>query len=58
MLLEDYRRYLASERGLANSTVTAYLSTAELFLCQREQPDGLRLQELSAREVRGFVVEQ
>jgi site-specific recombinase XerD len=58
MLLEDYRRYLASERGLANSTVTAYLSTAELFLCQREQPDGLRLQELSAREVSGFVVEQ
>ncbi len=57
-LVEDYRRWLVSERGLADATVAAYLRTAELFLCRREQRGGLHLEGLTAGEVRGFVVEQ
>jgi integrase/recombinase XerD len=59
LLAEDYRRYLVSEQGLARDTVRAYLGTARLFLCQREaQPGGLDLENLTAGQVTGFVVEQ
>lgn len=50
LLVEDYRRYLVSEQGLAESTVCAYLGTARLFLCQRAaQPGGLALDDLDWR---------
>jgi integrase/recombinase XerD len=59
LLVEDYRRYLVSEQGLAQSTVRAYLGTARLFLVQREaQPGGLDLENLTAGQVTGFVIEQ
>jgi integrase/recombinase XerD len=59
LLVEDYRRYLVSEQGLAQSTVRAYLGTARLFLRQREaQPGGLDLENLTAGQVTGFVIEQ
>ena len=59
LLVQDYRRYLMRERGLAESTVGAYLGTARLFLCQREaRPGGLDLEHLTAGQVTGFVVQQ
>jgi site-specific recombinase XerD len=59
LLVQDYRRYLMRERGLAESTVGAYLGTARLFLCHREaRPGGLGLEHLTAGQVTGFVVQQ
>lgn len=55
LLAEDYRRYLVSGQGLAESTVRAYLATARLFLGQREaQQGGLDLENLTAGQVTGF----
>ena len=59
LLVEDYRRYLVSEQGLAQGTVRAYLATARLFLCQREAQHGeLDLENLTAGQVTEFVIEQ
>ncbi len=57
-LAGDYRRYLVSDRGLADATVCAYLATARLFLGQLEQPGGLDLGRLTAARVRSFAVGQ
>jgi integrase/recombinase XerD len=56
LLIEDYRRFLVSERGLAASTICSYLGTARLFLSAL--PDGLELEEVSAGEVTAFVVDE
>ncbi len=58
MLVEDYRRYLVGERGLADATVGCYLGAARLFLSECEQPDGLELEQLTAAQVTAFVVGQ
>ena len=54
-LLEDYRRYLACERGLAQSTSRDYERVARLFLAEREQEGGLGLERLSAADVSVFL---
>jgi integrase/recombinase XerD len=51
-LLERYRRYLVSERGLAASTIRGYTARARLFLTGREES----LPVLTAAEVSGFVL--
>ena len=58
MLLRQYGHYLAAERGLAPASIEGYLSTARLFLSERERPDGLDLAGLTARDVTAFVVGQ
>lgn len=57
-LLADYVRYLFTERGLSEHTVfDAYRPAAQLFLTeQAECSDRLRLEELSAADVSGFLV--
>jgi len=40
-LIEEYRSYLVTERGLAASSVVAYLATARLFLSACEGKAGL-----------------
>src|SRR6266540_4884993 len=57
-LLGDYRRYLARERGLAQETIVGYERVARLFLEEREQPDGLALDELSAADVSLFLARE
>ena len=60
-LAGDYRRYLVSDRGLADATVCAYLAAARLFLGQLEQleqPGGLDVGRLTAAQVRSFAVVQ
>ena len=54
-LLERYRCYLIQERGLATSTVAAYLHVARLFLSNRSPEGELDLKHLNAAEVTDFV---
>ena len=56
VLVEEYRRYLESERGLAPKSVKRYLGVSRLFLSQRPQVEGLGLGALAASEVTVFVV--
>jgi len=55
-ILEDYRRHLAGERGLAAATVRGYLAVARVFLTRWEQPGGPGLEQLTAAQVTGFVL--
>lgn len=54
-LLDDYRRYLAGERGLVAHTIYHYERVARLFLAGREQLDGLGLERLAAQDVSAFL---
>ena len=56
-LIEEYRRYLVHERGLADATVRAYLVVARSSLPQLGGP-GLDLAALTAGQVRAFVVRE
>ena len=58
MLLEEYGRYLAAERGLVAGSVERYMATARLFLSECERPDGPDLADLGAGYVTAFVVRQ
>lgn len=55
-LVERFRAYLVTERGLAIATVQSYLHVARLFLATRPQVPGLGLGELTAAEVVEFVL--
>jgi site-specific recombinase XerD len=57
-LVEGYSNYLASERGLAGSTVCRYAGVARLFLSDCERRDGLDVGCLTAGDVTAFVVRQ
>src|SRR5258708_36996966 len=56
--MEDYRGYLARERGLAARTITGYLAVARLFLARGDRPDCLDLQRLTAGQVTAFVLDE
>ena len=58
VLVERYRHYLVTERGLVVATVAYYLSDARAFLARWVDGSGSRLGELTAAQVSGFVVEQ
>jgi integrase/recombinase XerD len=55
-LLEEYRRYLVHERGLAPGTVRGYMDDARWFLSSLPQPDDPDLERLSAADVTAFVL--
>jgi integrase/recombinase XerD len=55
VLLGRYRAYLASERGLAASTIGYYVAEARLFVGRVAGADLAGLAGLSAGEVSGFV---
>lgn len=57
-LIERYRRYLVTERGLAASTVRYYVADARVFLADWVDACGSRLGEMSAAQVTTFVVRQ
>ena len=57
VLLERYRGYLISERGLAASTARGYVDALRGFVATREVDGGLDLTQLTAGEVTAFVVE-
>lgn len=55
-LLDRYRGYLLTERGLTPATVVGYVHLARPFLASRLRGDRLDLAGLSAAEVVGFVL--
>jgi integrase/recombinase XerD len=56
VLLEQYRRYLISERGLTPRTAERYLRVAGPFAWSRATSDGMDLAGLRAADVTAFVV--
>lgn len=52
-----YRRYLLVERGLSVATVDCYEPRARRFLARCDGPGGLRLAELTAADVSGFLAQ-
>jgi len=58
VVLEQYRRYLTDERGLASATADDYATAVRPFLNSRVLPDGhsLDLEHLTAPDVVSFVV--
>lgn len=56
MLLESFRAYLVSERGLVEGTARFYVHVARLLLSERLGRDGLNLAELTAADVEGFTM--
>ncbi len=57
-LLEQFRRYLVEERGLAAASVRAYLRYGELFLTELGAPLDAAVAELPAGQVTAFLVRQ
>src|SRR3954452_621447 len=53
-----YRRYLLVERGLSDATAECYEPRARRFLAHRDGPEGLRLVELTAADVSGFLAHE
>src|SRR5258708_19448209 len=45
-ILDEYRRYLVGDRGLAEATVTGYLAVARVVLARWEQRGGPGLEQL------------
>lgn len=58
MLLERYRDYLVSERGLVEKGVVRYVTAAALFVLSVASTDGIDWSTLSAADVSRFVVGQ
>jgi integrase/recombinase XerD len=50
-ILQRYRGYLATERGLVESSISVNMRVAESFCSKR----GLRLEELSAAEITAYI---
>jgi site-specific recombinase XerD len=57
VMVEDYRAFLAGERGLAAASVRCYSNHARAFLSWIGQPLEAQLAGLSAGQVTGYVIE-
>jgi integrase/recombinase XerD len=55
-LLDDYRRYLVRERALAQTTIRAYIASANRFLAKRFEPCEASLERLTPRDVTEAVL--
>ena len=58
VLLAEFRRYLAEERGLAPASVHSYVRYGGMFLTGLAAPLGAALAELPAGQVTAFLVRQ
>jgi integrase/recombinase XerD len=56
VLIEEFRRYLVRDRGLAAHTVRGYIAGARSFLSHLEADNGLDLASLTAAKVIDFVL--
>jgi integrase/recombinase XerD len=56
--IDEYRRYLIYERGLAETSVPSYVGFAEQFLSDRFSQAELGLSELTATDVTRFMRER
>ena len=57
-VLDGYRRYMLSERGVKERTVAGYEPAARVFLSQRESLEGLGLERLTAADVSAFLARE
>lgn len=57
-LMEDYERFLSSQRGLAHSTVVGYLSIVRRFLSEHFANKALRFQTLRPADLHRFVLRE
>ena len=57
-LIDDYRLYLAQERGVTEKTIKRYERVARLFLEERAQDGGLVLEQLTAADVTEFLARE
>ena len=57
-VLDGYRRYMVSERGVKERTVAGYEPDARVFLSQREGLEGLGLERLTAADVSSFLARE
>jgi site-specific recombinase XerD len=57
-VLDGYRRYMLSERGVKERTVAGYEPDARVFLSQREGLEGLGLERLTAADVGAFLARE
>lgn len=57
-LVDDYRRYLAQERGVTQKTIKRYERVARLFLGERAQRGSLDLGRLAAADVTQFLARE
>jgi site-specific recombinase XerD len=55
-LMHDYEQFLAQERGLSQVTVDCYLPAVRRFLIHAFGPKALRLDQLGAGTINGFIL--
>jgi site-specific recombinase XerD len=58
VVVEDYARYLASERGLTPAVVNKYSRFAHAFLASLDEDGGFTVSELSAASVTDYVMRE
>jgi integrase/recombinase XerD len=58
LLVEEYRRFLLNERGLAEVSIRRYLPAVRVFLAGLAGPVEVGLGRLSAAQVSRFVIDQ
>ena len=56
LLVEEYRRFLVNERGLAEVSIRRYLPAVRVFLAGLPSPLEAGLGRLSAAQVSQFVI--
>jgi integrase/recombinase XerD len=57
-VLDGYRHYMLSERGVKQRTVAGYEPDARVFLSQRDGLEGLGLERLTAADVSAFLARE
>jgi site-specific recombinase XerD len=57
-LTRNFEEFLRSERGLSRSTVISYLPTVRRFLYERFGCKALRLKQLRAQDLHGFILRE
>lgn len=57
-LLERYRGYLLTERGLTAETAHGYINLVRPFVSDRVHDDGLDRERVTAAEITGFLVDR
>ncbi|HEY6407511.1 MAG TPA: site-specific integrase, partial [Ktedonobacteraceae bacterium] len=57
-LTRDFEEFLHSERGLSRSTAVSYLPVVRSFLAKRFGRKALRLEQLRAQDLHGFILRE
>jgi site-specific recombinase XerD len=57
-LTRDFEKFLCTERGLSRSTVISYLPVVRIFLDELFGRKALRLEQLRAQDLHGFILRE